>query len=49
MDDQLIEQWGKLDQTYIEDWLSQFAAALESPELLARYLALRKKAQRLVD
>lgn len=49
MDDQLLEQWGKLDQAYIEDWLSQFADALESPELLTRYLILRKKVQRLVD
>ena len=45
----LLEQWEKLDQTYIEDWLSQFAAALESPELLTRYLVLRNKVQRLVD
>ena len=44
----LLEQWGKLDQVYIEDWLSQFADALESPELLTRYLVLRKKVQRLI-
>jgi len=33
----LIEQYGKLDQVYIEDWLKQFADALENPELLDEY------------
>ncbi len=33
----LIEQYGKLDQEYIEDWLQQFADALENPELLDEY------------
>ena len=33
----LIEQYGKLDNAYIEDWLQQFAEALENPELLAAY------------
>ncbi len=44
-----IEQWGKLDQTYIEDWLSQFAEALEKPELLNRIHALMNKVARLFD
>ncbi|MFZ2360782.1 MAG: nucleotidyl transferase AbiEii/AbiGii toxin family protein [Anaerolineae bacterium] len=44
----LIEQWHKLDQRYVEEWLSQFAEALETPELLSRYLAVRGKVQRLV-
>jgi len=33
----LIEQYGKLDYAYIEDWLQQFAEALENPELLTEY------------
>ncbi len=33
----LIEQQGKLDQTYIREWLAQFAAALEDAELLSKY------------
>jgi len=33
----LIAQRGKLDETYIEDWLTQFAEALEKPEILAEY------------
>lgn len=33
----LIEQGGKLDETYIEDWLIQFAEALEKQELLTQY------------
>lgn len=45
----LIEQWHKLDQSYVEGWLSQFAEALETPELLARYLSLRRKVQRMVE
>jgi hypothetical protein len=44
-----IEQWGKLDQAYIEDWLSQFAEALEKPELLTRVHALMNKVARLFD
>lgn len=45
----LIEQWHKLDQSYVEGWLSQFAEALETPELLARYLSLRRSVQRMVE
>ena len=36
----LIEQRDKLDRAYIEDWLTQFAEALEEPELLRRYKEL---------
>jgi hypothetical protein len=45
----LIEQWHKLDQSYVEGWLSQFAEALETPELIARYLSLCRKVQRMVE
>ncbi|MEW5986591.1 MAG: nucleotidyltransferase [Chloroflexota bacterium] len=33
----LLEQGDQLDQAYIQDWLGQFAEALEQPELLTRY------------
>jgi len=33
----LIEQWGRLDEAYIEKWLAQFVKALETPEVLERY------------
>ena len=36
----LIAQCGKLDEAYIEDWLSQFAEALEKPEILTDYKRL---------
>lgn len=39
----LIEQYGKLDEAYIEDWLSQFAEALENQEILQEYQKLWKK------
>jgi len=32
----LMRQRGKLDINYIRDWLTQFAEALEKPELLTR-------------
>jgi len=43
----LIEQYGKLDYAYIEDWLQQFAEALENPELLQEYHRLRERAESL--
>ena len=43
----LIEQYGKLDYAYIEDWLQQFADALENPELLAEYHKLLKRVENL--
>ncbi|MDO9131252.1 MAG: hypothetical protein Q7U34_15445 [Anaerolineales bacterium] len=33
----LMRQRGKLDVVYIRDWLSQFAEALENPEILTRF------------
>ena len=39
----LVRQGDKLDQTYIAHWLEQFAQALERPELVQRYKALRGK------
>jgi hypothetical protein len=39
----LIEQHGRLDLTYLEDWLSQFAELLEQPEILARYRDIQKR------
>ena len=42
----LIRQRGKLDTVYIRDWLTQFAEALEKPELLGQFDLLYGK---LVD
>jgi hypothetical protein len=36
----LLRQRAKLDQDYISDWLDQFAAVLERPEILRRYRRL---------
>ncbi len=38
----LIEQQSALDWKYIDNWLKQFAEALEDPEILPRYQRLRK-------
>lgn len=35
-----------LDQAYIEDWLDQFAEALQKPELLSEYRKLMRKSHR---
>lgn len=43
----LIEQYGKLDYLYIEDWLQQFAEALENPGLLAEYHKLVERVEAL--
>jgi len=43
----LIEQFGKLDETYIDNWLSQFAELLEQPEILIQYQQLTQKIKRL--
>ena len=43
----LIEQYGKLDYAYIEDWLKQFAEALENPELLKQYQQLVERIEAL--
>jgi len=37
----LIEQWGRLDLDYLEDWLAQFAELLEQPEILSQYHAIQ--------
>ena len=42
----LVRQGDKLDQAYIVRWLEQFAQALDRPELVQRYRALRGKIQR---
>ncbi len=39
----LIERRGKLDEAYIADWLTQFAEALEKPEMLTDYQRLVAK------
>lgn len=44
----LVEQWGRLDQEYIEDWLSQFAEALDKPAILGDHLELRRRTERLL-
>jgi predicted nucleotidyltransferase len=38
----LMRQRGKLDHAYIHNWLSQFAEALETPEILSRFEELYK-------
>jgi len=43
----LIAQRGRLDEAYIEDWLVQFAEALEKPEMLARYRRMVKQLNKL--
>jgi hypothetical protein len=43
----LIEQHGRLDEPYIEEWLSQFAEALEEPQLLTDYQQLVAKVNKL--
>jgi predicted nucleotidyltransferase len=45
----LIEQQGKLDEAYIEDWLTQFAEALENPDILRQYQKLQKKIRDLAS
>ncbi|MCI0694523.1 hypothetical protein L0337_21250 [candidate division KSB1 bacterium] len=42
-----IEQHGKLDESYITNWLSQFAEALEKPEMFADYQRLVEKIKAL--
>jgi len=43
----LIEQRGNLDEAYIEDWLAQFAEALEKPEMFAEYQQLVERVKAL--
>jgi len=39
----LIEQQGRLDLAYVEDWLQQFVAALEQPEILSQYQSIQER------
>jgi hypothetical protein len=39
----LIEQHSRLDLAYVADWLQQFAAALEQPEILRQYQSLQER------
>jgi len=43
----LIAQNGKLDEAYIENWLTQFAEALEKSEILTEYHRLLAKSKSL--
>jgi predicted nucleotidyltransferase len=43
----LIEQHGRLDEAYLEDWLAQFAEALENPGMLDQYRQLCEKVKNL--
>jgi len=45
----LIEQHGKLDLDYVEDWLTQFVQALELPELLSEYRRVFDKVESLFE
>ena len=39
----LIEQHGHLDLVYVEDWLKQFAEALDQPEILSQYRSIQEQ------
>jgi hypothetical protein len=39
----LIEQHGRLDVAYLENWLSQFAQLLEQPGILVRYRDIQNR------
>ncbi len=39
----LAEQHGYLDRAYIEDWLQQFAEALDRPEMLSQYRSIQER------
>ncbi len=43
----LLAQKGKLDHVYIRDWLSQFAEALDNPDLVTEYQKLRDNIESL--
>jgi predicted nucleotidyltransferase len=44
----LLEQHGKLDEAYIENWLAQFAEALEKPEILTKYQQLVERIKTMI-
>jgi len=39
----VVEQYTQLDQPYLEDWLTQFAEALEQPDILNQYRQIWKR------
>ncbi len=39
----LIEQFAKLDQNFLDDWLKQFAEVLERPALFTKYQQILKQ------
>jgi len=39
----IIEQFGKLDKNFLDDWLKQFADILERPELYTKYQQILKQ------
>jgi hypothetical protein len=39
----VIEQFTKLDQQYLENWLRQFAEILEQPAILTQYQQIRRQ------
>ena len=43
----LATRGGSLDTAYIEDWLGQFAEALQKPELLSEYQRILSKTQQI--
>ncbi len=43
----LVAQHDRLDQSYIEGWLAQFTEALERSEMLTRYQELHDKVDRV--
>jgi hypothetical protein len=44
----LIEQHGKLDREYMEEWLGQFAEVLEQPSMLSQYNSIKTRIDALV-
>ena len=47
LEELLIAHRGKLDETYIENWLAQFAEVLEKPEILVEYHRLLAQSKSL--
>ncbi|MBI3242245.1 MAG: nucleotidyltransferase [Chloroflexi bacterium] len=47
LEELLIAHRGKLDEDYIENWVSQFAEALEKPEILTGYHRLLTQSKSL--
>lgn len=43
----LVEQSNQLDEAYIEEWLIQFAEALENPLLLKKFKDLQNRVKKL--